>query len=408
MTEINKLTSVDTVTGSDQVPIYSSSNGDARKASMNTIRSYIGNGIASDTHSATSKPIPVDADELPLADSQASWVLKKLTWSNLKATLWTSWGALIFAGTSKTTPVDADGFAIQDSAVANATKKLTFANLWTWIKSQIATVGLTGNLLFTGTGNRITGDFSNATVSNRVMLQTSTVNGNSNVSIIPNGTSTNSFFKAYNASDPSNATEAAFGTTAVDVQLAAGKQGTGTYLPLTFYTNGSEKVRIDTAGTMTLNSGQLKFPATQNPSSDVNTLDDYEEGTWTPTLVLSTPGTSSFTYSIQTGMYTKIGRQVNVHFRIECSASSAGTGTGQLYVAGLPFSVSATTVYVAGVIGYAANWTTNFPTALLGSSGTTAAFLYATSPTSGSVALNQTNIGGAVIIYGALSYTTTT
>lgn len=43
--------------------------------------------IAPGTHAATSKTTPVDADELPLADSAASFVLKKLTWANLKATL---------------------------------------------------------------------------------------------------------------------------------------------------------------------------------------------------------------------------------------------------------------------------------------------------------------------------------
>jgi len=37
-------------------------------------------------------------------------------------------------------------------------------------------------------------------------------------------------------------------------------------------------------GTMNLAGGQIKFPATQNSSADANTLDDYEEGTWTPTL----------------------------------------------------------------------------------------------------------------------------
>ena len=46
-----------------------------------------------------------------------------------------------------------------------------------------------GNLTFTGTGNRITGDFSNATLANRVMFQTSTTNGNSVIGSIPNGTS---------------------------------------------------------------------------------------------------------------------------------------------------------------------------------------------------------------------------
>ena len=43
--------------------------------------------IAQSTHAAASKTTPVDADEIPLADSAASWALKKLTWANLKATL---------------------------------------------------------------------------------------------------------------------------------------------------------------------------------------------------------------------------------------------------------------------------------------------------------------------------------
>jgi hypothetical protein len=45
------------------------------------------NNVAVDTHAATSKATPVDADEIPLADSAASFVLKRLTWANLKATL---------------------------------------------------------------------------------------------------------------------------------------------------------------------------------------------------------------------------------------------------------------------------------------------------------------------------------
>ncbi|MFN7318345.1 MAG: hypothetical protein ACK5S6_02435, partial [bacterium] len=52
------------------------------------------------------------------------------------------------------------------------------------------------NLDFT-TGGRITGDFSNATVANRVAFQTSTVNGGTAVSVVPNGTGTFSQFSAY-------------------------------------------------------------------------------------------------------------------------------------------------------------------------------------------------------------------
>ncbi len=57
--------------------------------------------VASETHSATSKTTPVDADELPIADSAASFVLKKLTWANLKATLKTYFDALYQSSSGK-------------------------------------------------------------------------------------------------------------------------------------------------------------------------------------------------------------------------------------------------------------------------------------------------------------------
>lgn len=91
--------------------------------------------------------------------------------------------------------------------------------------------------------------------------------------------------------------------------------------------------------------GQLKFPATQAVSADANTLDDYEEGTWTPVLSFATPGTSSFTYSNQTGNYIKIGRIAYVQFDIRLSAFSKGTASGFLEVSGLPFSILNTSGY---------------------------------------------------------------
>ena len=80
----------------------------------------------------------------------------------------------------------------------------------------------------------------------------------------------------------------------------------------------------------------ITFPATQSASSDANTLDDYEEGTWTPTLV-STGAT--FAYTIQQGTYTKIGRQVTCLIRFQVSAS--GTVTNPTSIGGLPFTISA-------------------------------------------------------------------
>jgi hypothetical protein len=105
-----------------------------------------------------------------------------------------------------------------------------------------------GNLTFTGTGNRITGDFSNATVANRVMFQSSTANSATVVSVIPNGTSAISQWQAFNASDPTNASMIQVAALSSSVGIYSGITGTGTYQPMTFYTSGSERMRIDTSG----------------------------------------------------------------------------------------------------------------------------------------------------------------
>lgn len=86
-------------------------------------------------------------------------------------------------------------------------------------------------------------------------------------------------------------------------------------------------------------AGQIKFPATQNPSSNVNTLDDYEEGTWTPVVNFG-GGMTGITYSNQAGRYTKIGRAVNIS--AVTSLTSKGSSTGAAQIGGLPFTSSGT------------------------------------------------------------------
>jgi hypothetical protein len=104
------------------------------------------------------------------------------------------------------------------------------------------------NLIFTGTGNRITGDFSNATVANRVAFQSSTTNADTFPSFLPNGTSVASGINIFNNSDPTNAGIAQFRVSSTEVRLASAITGTGTYQPMTFYNGGSERMRIDSSG----------------------------------------------------------------------------------------------------------------------------------------------------------------
>ena len=97
-------------------------------------------------------------------------------------------------------------------------------------------------------------------------------------------------------------------------------------------------------------TGQIKFPATQNASADVNTLDDYDEGNETPTPTIvggGAAGTAS--YTVQNIDYTKFGDLVQ--FTVEI-AWSGHTGTGNMEIlTGLSFVPKAgtTPVFVARV-----------------------------------------------------------
>jgi len=77
----------------------------------------------------------------------------------------------------------------------------------------------------------------------------------------------------------------------------------------------------------------ITFPATQSASTDANTLDDYEEGTWTPAITYS--GTSTATYSFRNGYYTKVGNQITLTGIISFNES---TSTGNVSITGLPFT----------------------------------------------------------------------
>jgi len=82
----------------------------------------------------------------------------------------------------------------------------------------------------------------------------------------------------------------------------------------------------------------ITFPASQSASGNPNTLDDYEEGTWTPTIEGSTTaGTAS--YTVQSMAYVKIGNAVFINGYVTYSGA---TGTGNLRLAGLPFTTNAT------------------------------------------------------------------
>jgi hypothetical protein len=103
---------------------------------------------------------------------------------------------------------------------------------------------------------------------------------------------------------------------------------------LVFATRPSFANTIGVGGATASASGAgVTFPATKSPSTDANTLDDYEEGNWTP-VVTSSSG-SITTVGAVVGRYTKIGRQVTVWARV--AITNNGTGAGYIIIGGLPF-----------------------------------------------------------------------
>jgi hypothetical protein len=148
-----------------------------------------------------------------------------------------------------------------------------------------------------------------------------------------------------------------------------------------------ENASFGNSGIVTANG--IKFPATQVASADVNTLDDYEEGTWTPSLFFG--GVSGVTtYALRNGTYTKIGNTVTVRGYFSIATKSAATGVAGLE--GLPFAVKGTsTEYATASIYMGSNSLTGAPMCYIGG-GTTGAPLGQTGVSGVSfTAINNTN-----------------
>jgi hypothetical protein len=94
-------------------------------------------------------------------------------------------------------------------------------------------------------------------------------------------------------------------------------------------------------------SGGIQFPATQVPSADANTLDDYEEGTFTPAMTFAVPGDLSVVYTTQEGTYIKVGKLVFCRLRLICTPTHT-TASGNFAITGLPFTSTNTPAFSTG------------------------------------------------------------
>ena len=140
------------------------------------------------------------------------------------------------------------------------------------------------------------------------------------------------------------------------------------------------------AATPSTSGAGITFPATQSASTNANTLDDYEEGTWTPAQGgnLTVVGTYS-----SSGSYTKVGRQVTVVGQLNATTSLAVTSGGVLCT-GIPFATH-TAGGAAVFTGGLTNATVTATSLIVGS----VTNLYAT-----------TAIGATTVMYFSATYMT--
>jgi hypothetical protein len=158
-----------------------------------------------------------------------------------------------------------------------------------------------------------------------------------------------------------------------------------------------------TLGTINVGAGNIVFPAAQSASAGANTLDDYEEGSWTPTIG-GAGGTSGQTYTLRQGFYVKIGRYVFADYYVRLSVK--GTITGAVQIQGLPFTDANEINTIPSVVYFdatATNWTSILAAI---SPGTTAAAIVgiAAATTTNTTALATADISATTLFAGTIIY----
>ena len=108
-----------------------------------------------------------------------------------------------------------------------------------------------------------------------------------------------------------------------------------------------------------LNGGGLTF---NGDTAAANALDDYEEGSWSPSYAPTSGSFTTMTYNNQEGYYTKIGDLVYINCLISTSNSNPSGGSGTLFISGLPYACGASADHSLAISG-AVNWGGDYPLA---------------------------------------------
>ena len=240
-----------------------------------------------------------------------------------------------------------------------------------------------GNLGFTGTGNRIIGDFSNATIASRTLVQSSTGTFTDIGALAPSTSTQSSAWTAYLGNDPTNTSRTRMLATSVDGRFESGITGTGTYLPMTFYTGGIERVRVDTSGRFAI--------GTASPITTALQTLQFDSGTLVTALVATSYGTTP-SLSLRAAGGTAAAPSATLTSPINITGGTTSDGTTFF-----------NTVSIAGGIESTPT-TGSHPTALLFSttpSGSTTRVETMRITSAGNVGIGSNSPGSKLVVSGA-------
>ena len=291
-------------------------------------------------------------------------------------------GATIFnAGNAERARIDSSGRLLVGTSTARS-------NI-----NHRGSVGITPNVQFETATASYSGGLSiinNSTTGNAATLTLGTSKGGGIGSNTIVGDNEQTGTISFSASDGTNFIDCAQVRAEVDGTPGANDMP-GRLVFSTTADGGSsptERMRITSTGQVRLAGAGITF---NGDTAAANELDDYEEGTWTP----SVGGTA--TYSDQNGTYTKIGRTVTINFSLNITL--LGTGSNNT-ISGLPFYVGSAGY---GATGYFSGLAINVIGLTCNVTGTTV--LFNSINASGSTATNNPAIlGNSCLIQGSATY----
>ena len=217
-----------------------------------------------------------------------------------------------------------DAFAVVDTS-ATATKRITVAELKLGIMPAPGPIGAT---------TPSTGAFTTVSATGNSTVGTTTVYNEAGFART---------FGVYDAGSANisiaNASaQYQIGVSGVNLLMCLGGSVVTTTSSTGLAVTGTVKASTGMAvGNATPGTGGLAFPATAVAVADANTLDDYEEGTWTPVLKDASAGNAA-TAATTSANYTKIGRVVNFSLSLLDINTTGLTAGNQIYITGLPFA----------------------------------------------------------------------